>query len=50
MRYLQGIFLTMWNPETGQHVGGPDYFPDTQQLPDSIAEEIAIVDLSLIHI
>lgn len=30
--------------ETGQHVGGPAYFPDTQQLPDSIAEEIAIVD------
>lgn len=44
VRYLQGIFLTMWNRETGQHVGGPAYFPDTQQLPDSIAEEIAIVD------
>lgn len=41
VRYLQGIFLTMWNRETGQHVGGPAYFPDTQQLPDSIAEEIA---------
>lgn len=24
---LQGIFLTMWNRETGQHIGGPDYFP-----------------------
>ena len=22
VRYLQGIFLTMWNQETGQHVGG----------------------------
>ena len=44
VRYLQGIFLTMWNRETGQHVGGPAYFPDTPQLPDSIAEEIAIVD------
>ena len=44
VRYLQGIFLTMWNRETGQHVGGPAYFPDTPQLPDSIAEEIMIVD------
>ena len=44
VRYLQGIFLTMWNHETGQHIGGPEYFPDTPQLPDSIAEEIMIVD------
>ena len=44
VRYLQGIFLTMWNRETGQHVGGPAYFPNLSQLPDSIAEEIAIVD------
>lgn len=44
VRYLQGIFLTMWNRETGQHVGGPEYFPDIPQLPDSIAEEIMIVD------
>ncbi|MGP1536305.1 cardiolipin synthase [Bacteroides heparinolyticus] len=44
VRYLQGIFLTMWNRETGQHVGGPAYFPDTPQFPDSIAEEIAVVD------
>lgn len=44
VRYLQGIFLSMWNRETGQHVGGPEYFPDTPQLPDSIAEEIMIVD------
>ena len=41
---LQDIFLTMWNRETGEHVGGPAYFPDIPQLPDSIAEEIAIVD------
>lgn len=44
VRYLQGIFLTMWNRETGQHIGGPAYFPETPQFPDSIAEEIAIVD------
>lgn len=44
VRYLQGIFLTMWNRETGQHIGGPTYFPNLPQLPDSIAEEIAIVD------
>ncbi len=44
VRYLQGIFLTMWNRETGQHIGGPAYFPGIPQLPDSVAEEIAIVD------
>ena len=44
VRYLQGIFLTMWNRETGQHIGGPAYFPTLPQFPDSIAEEIAIVD------
>lgn len=44
VRYLQGIFLTMWNRETGQHIGGPAYFPNVPQLPDSLSEEIAIVD------
>ncbi len=35
VRYLQGIFLTMWNRETGQHIGGPAYFPDSSpSLPD----------------
>ena len=43
VRYLQGIFLTMWNRETGQHVGGPEYFADIH-IPDSIAGEVAIVD------
>ena len=43
VRYLQGIFLTMWNRETGQHVGGPEYFADID-IPDEIAEEVAIVD------
>jgi len=28
----------------GQHTGGPAYFPNLPQFPDSIAEEIAIVD------
>ncbi len=44
VRYLQGIFLNMWNKETGQHIGGPAYFPDTPQWPDSITKTIAIVD------
>nr|WP_291527795.1 cardiolipin synthase [Bacteroides sp. UBA939] len=44
VRYLQGIFLTMWNRETKQHIGGPEYFPDIPELPDSISKEIAIVD------
>ncbi len=46
VRYLQGIFLTMWNRETGQHIGGPAYFPKLPQYPDSVSEEIAIVDRS----
>ena len=44
VRYLQGIFLDMWNSETGQHIGGPAYFPDAPLLPDSLARDIAIVD------
>lgn len=44
VRYLQGIFLTMWNEETGQHIGGPEYFPDMPTLPDSASCPIAIVD------
>lgn len=44
VRYLQGIFLNMWNKETGQHVGGPAYFPAVPEIPDSIAKEIGIVD------
>ncbi len=54
---LQGIFLTMWNRETGQHIGGPEYFPPLSATPsyEQIAErnprdslcpttQIAIVD------
>ena len=45
VRYLQGIFLDMWNSETGQHIGGPEYFPDSTPQPDSTAAcDIAIVD------
>ena len=45
VRYLQGIFLTTWNKETGQHVGGPQYFPDDlTEWPDSVARPVAIVD------
>ena len=43
VRYLQGIFLTTWNRETGQHVGGPEYFADID-IPLQEAEEVAIVD------
>ena len=44
VRYLQGIFLNMWNRETGQHIGGPQYFSDAPLLPDSLSCEVAIVD------
>ena len=43
VRYLQGIFLTMWNQETGQHVGGPEYFADLP-VPEQESEEVAIID------
>ena len=44
VRQLQAIFLDMWNHETDQHIGGPEYFPPLQQWPDSMTQEIAIVD------
>lgn len=43
VRYLQGIFLTTWNRETGQHVGGPEYYADVP-IPTDKAVEVAIVD------
>lgn len=44
VRYLQGIFLNMWNDETKQHIGGPAYFPATTDQTDGISEPLAIVD------
>lgn len=44
VRYLQSIFLDMWNKETGQHIGGPKYFPNYQEPANAIAEPIVIVD------
>lgn len=44
VRYLQGVFLNMWNHETGQHIGGPDYFPAISSWPDSISRVVSIVD------
>ncbi|MDR0894041.1 MAG: cardiolipin synthase [Prevotellaceae bacterium] len=43
-RYLQGIFLTMWNKATKQHIGGPEYFPPILPYPDSLTQVVAIVD------
>lgn len=44
VRYLQSIFLDMWNKETGQHIGGPEYFPNYQEPANAISEPIVIVD------
>ena len=44
VRYLQGIFLDMWNKETGQHIGGPKYFPDAPRIAAAEQEPIGIVD------
>lgn len=44
VRYLQSIFLNMWNEETGQHIGGPEYFPNYETKGNAINEPIVIVD------
>lgn len=50
VRYLQGIFLNMWNHETKQHIGGPAYFAAQQTTSIDSADisndslKIAIVD------
>lgn len=44
VRYLQSIFLNMWNEETGEHIGGPAYFPDYEEKAGAINEPIVIVD------
>lgn len=44
VHHLQGIFLTMWNRETEQHIGGPAYFAPIEPLPDSLQTPIGIVD------
>ena len=41
---LQEIFLTMWNKETKQHIGGEAYFPLQQSKSDERNMLVAIVD------
>lgn len=41
---LQEIFLTIWNKETRQNVGGADYFPLQPTRSDSCDTSVAIVD------
>lgn len=41
---LQDIFLTIWNKETKQQVGGPEYFPTHAEVSDSTNVTVAIVD------
>ena len=43
---LQEIFLTMWNKETKQHIGGEAYFPLQQSKSDERNMLVAIVDLT----
>lgn len=43
---LQEIFLTIWNKETKQNIGGPAYFPGHEKKTDSNNVIIAIVDRS----
>lgn len=41
---LQKIFLTTWNKVAHQQIGGEEYFPKHDALPDSCAMQVAIVD------
>ena len=41
---LQEIFLTIWNKETKQNVGGAAYFPLHENKTDSTDIIVAIVD------
>lgn len=44
VRYLQEIFLNTWNVETGQHIGGPAYYPNSISIPDSLKKAVSIID------
>lgn len=44
VRFLQEIFLNTWNTETGEHIGGPKYYPDSRIIPEHIRKPLAIVD------
>lgn len=44
VRYLQEIFLNTWNTQTGEHIGGPDYYPDAILIPDSLKMPLSIID------
>lgn len=44
VKYLQEIFINTWNSETGQHIGGPEYYPNPIQIPKDLHKPTAIVD------
>lgn len=44
VKHLQQIFLKIWNKQTKQHIGGPQYFPDPECIPEEERVNLAIVD------
>lgn len=44
VKNLQAIFLKIWNKETKQHIGGPEYFPNPETIPQEERVTLAIVD------
>ena len=44
VKHLQEIFINTWNAETGQHVGGPQYYPEPLDIPQNLHKPTAIVD------
>ncbi len=44
VKYIQDIFLTMWNTTTKQKIHGKEYYPDNEKEYNSYHETVAIVD------
>ena len=44
VKNLQAIFLKIWNKQTKQHIGGPQYFPNPENIPQEERVTLAIVD------
>lgn len=44
VKYLQEIFLAIWNKTTKQHIGGTEYFPVSPDFLNEFGKSVAIVD------
>ncbi len=44
VRFLQEVFLNMWNTTTKQHIGGSEYYPTPIEVDKSLQKTLAVVD------